>query len=619
MTAKQWIKFVREYGPLPTKDNLFDENLRRRSKRLGIPQILFQHPSEESVLNCFDQHHATTPISVILTGTAGDGKTFLCSRVWEALGGDPTLWNGKSAHFQLSLPSGGASSRTLTLHIIRDLSAWVPEQGVAWPDDKRDLMIRFAKAILAPTSSEIFLIAGNDGQLGETFRRLADDPTVARAWSVIEDLLITDRRETAGVLLRLFNLSRGSSVTLLNLTLDAFLSHEGWSLCLAEADSPDQLFGVNCPIRRNYELLQQPLIRQRMSDLLELCDQNGLHVPIRQIFILLTNAVLGHGDVKDDLMIADDVPAVIAAGTRHKASLYNNLFGGNLSENRRSNSPIFEYLERFQIGFETSNRIDNILIFGEAHPHLQAHFDRFLGADSFYGADEAFFGAKREYIEGADENPEASKHFLEMLVSQRRALFFKIPDEEQEELNLWELTVFSYGGEYLRRVLRALRHHETVQRSILTRLARGINRIFTGMLLGSERDLLLASGASLSQARVCRFLEDKVSVAPRRGERVEIVLENDHPALRVDLGDGLGSSLPLTLTRYEYLSRVAEGVLPSSFSKECFEDVMAFKSRLMRELAKRYLAEPQPGELIFKVLTVDQGGAAFEEPIGVNI
>jgi hypothetical protein len=93
-------------------------------------------------------------------------------------------------------------------------------------------------------------------------------------------------------------------------------------------------------------------------------------------------------------------------------------------------------------------------------------------------------------------------------------------------------------------------------------------------------------------------------------------MEKARPVLCVDLGDGLSCTFPLTLTRYEYLSRVAEGALPNSFSKECFEDLMAFKSRLMRELAKR----PTDGgsrELVFKVLSVDQSGAALEEPIGV--
>lgn len=612
MTAKDWIKFVREYGPIPSKDNLFDENLRRRAKRLGIAQIEFKHPSEDTVLSCYAGER---PPSVILTGTAGDGKTFLCSQVWKKLGGDDAQWNGKATHFELNVPFNGSSLR---LHIIRDLSAWVPEQGASWPDDKRDLLLRFARSCLGKNQDEIFLIAGNDGQLGETFRRV-DDPDVSLAWSQIEDLLVAGEEKTTGLDLRLFNLSRGSSVTLLNLALDAFLAHAGWKLCAAEASLPDGLFGDQCPIRRNFEILGAPLTRERLSNLLELCDHNGLHVPIRQLLILLTNAILGHPDARDGLMLAGDVPEIIAAGTRHKASIYNNLFGGNLPPGRRYGSAIFDYFERFQIGTETSNRYDNILIFGESHEGLEREFHQYIANDPFYGADHAYLAAKREYVEGADENNESAQTFLDLLVSQRRALFFKISSSLSPDLNPWDLTVFHYGGEYLSAVLPALRSNTAVRRTILARLVRGTNRIFTGMLVGNDRDLLLASSASLSQARVCRFLDDRVSVAARRGERVEIVLEGRHPALRVDLGDNLGCSLPLTLTRYEYLSRVAEGAMPSSFSKECFEDVMAFKSRLMREVSKRPGTESSPGELIFRVLSVDAGGSATEEPIGVTL
>lgn len=615
MTAIEWIKFVREYGPVPSKDNLFDENLRRRSHRLGIRQVSFEHPLEKAVLERFESPESDW-VSVILTGDAGDGKTFLCGRVWERLGGDPIAWNGKSTHFQLVLPPSASHPDGLTLHVIRDLSAWVPPQGDPWPDDKRSLMGRFASSLFDPSSNEIFLIAGNDGQLGETFRRLLDDPVVERAWTTIEDMLVGDHRSQTGVRLSLFNLSHGSSVELLNRALTAFLSHEGWRLCYEQVEGPDTFFGANCPIRRNYELLQAPLIRKRLSDLMELCDQNGLHIPIRQIFILLANAILGHPDVKDSLMTAADVPGILASGARHKASLYNNLFGGNLAERRRANSAIFEYLERFQIGMETSNRFNNILIFGDSDPAFQEYFERFLTSDDFYGADAAFLSHKREYVEGASENVQTAQAFLRLLVSQRRALFFKVSDDEAEGLKLWDLTVFRYGGEYLSEVLAALRAGHLVRRNILARIVRGTNRIFTGMLLGSERDLLLASSANLSQARLCRFLDDKISVAPRRGERVEIALENGRPVLRVDLGDGFSCAFVLTLTRYEYLSRVAEGALPNSFSKECFEDLMAFKSRLMRELARRP-ADEGSRELVFKVLTVDQSGAALEEPIGV--
>jgi len=138
------------------------------------------------------------------------------------------------------------------------------------------------------------------------------------------------------------------------------------------------------------------------------------------------------------------------------------------------------------------------------------------------------------------------------------------------------------------------------------------------MLITSDHELFVASSASLSQARVSRFLEERISVTPRYGgERVDIVLDNEKPTLVVSLGGDCLCKLRLTLTRYEYLSRVAEGAMPTSFSKECFEDVMAFKSQLMRALETR--GTPTLGEeAIFRILTVDDAGAAREERIGVQ-
>lgn len=568
------------------------------------------------MLSCFDPA-AGFSHSVVLTGTAGDGKTFLCGRVWEQLGGDTDDWASQETYFKLKvrLPTG----RRVTLHVLRDLSAWVPSQGAKWPIRKRDLIMQFCRSVFTPHSDDVFLIAANDGQLGETFRRLLPDLDAQRAKDVIEELLVSDRSELDGSSLRLYNLSRGSSAVLFDLALDAFLSHDGWKRCVEEATVGNQLFGADCPIRRNYELLGTPLVRSRLRALLELCDQNGLHVPIRHLLILFSNGVLGHPNAKDYLMTSDDVSSVIGAGTRSQASLYNNLFGGNLPEGRRDNSIIFEYLERFQLGRETSNRFDNILIFGESHEHLQEQFNRLVAADTFYGADQAYMGARRDYIEGSDDDADATTRFLEMLVSQRRALFFKVPEQEREELNLWELTVFKYGGEYLAQVLNVLRAGGPVRRNILGRIVRGTNRIFTGMLVNSEHELFLASSASLSQARVSRILDERISVPPRHsGEKVEIILENDHPHLHVSLGGKLGCKFQLTLIRYEYLSRVAEGAMPNSFSKECFEDLLAFKGRLMRELDRRDADNDSSGEIVFRVLDVDATGQAKEERIGVR-
>ena len=460
----------------------------------------------------------------------------------------------------------------------------------------------FCRSLFHEDGDEIFLIAGNDGQVIESFRRLQETEDVKRARQVFEDLLIEDRQEKAGVRLKFFNLSRSGSAELFDRAIQAFLNHPGWLELNQGFPAENDVFGPKCPIRHNYELLQTALVQTRLRALLDLCDYNGLHVPIRQILLLLTNAVLGHPDVKDHLMIPADVPKIIAAGTVSKASLYNNVFGGNLSEIRRQSITIFDYLERFQIGYETSNRADNILIFGEGDEHLGAYFDQYVAKDLFYGADPRFYAAQREYIEGTDENEESAQLFLNMLVSQRRGLFFKIPKEAETELALWELTVFKFAGEYLDSVLGVLNKGALVKRPILSRLVRGLNRVFTGMLINSDRELYLATSGNYSQAKVSRILIERISVDPSKGEKVSLRYDesNGRVLLSVFFTPILFVDFNLTLIRYEFLSRIAlEGALPASFSKECYEDLLAFKSQLIAAYTKRQAGElTTPGSAI---------------------
>ena len=603
--TEQWLKFLRHYGPGSRNDNMYDETIQRSARRQRIQPIEFEHPAEEEILNCFNQATAD-PVSVILTGTAGDGKTHLCRQVWKALNGDDKAWASDSPFLTVSFhypedrkawPNVAAVElyRSVKIHVIRDLSGWAPQQGAEWDPEKEALMQNFCRSLFDPQADEIFLIAANDGQLIESWRRLNETEYVKRARQVFEELLVEDRQEQSGVRLKFFNLSRVSSAALFDRAVGAFLSHPGWGAIKKGVPGESELYGPNCPIRHNYELLQIPLVRERLRALLELCDYNGLHVPIRQILLLLSNAVLGHPNAKDHLMSPADVPKFIAAGTVSKESLYNNVFGGNLSELRRQSITIFDYLERFQIGYETTNRVDNILIFGDGDELLGPYFEDFVAADRFYGADSRYYAAKREYIEGTKEDDEKSQEFLEMLISQRRGLFFKIPREAEEELHLWELTVFKFAGEYLHSVVEVLKGGGVVKRPLLSRIVRGLNRVFTGMLINSDRELYLATSGNYSQAKVSRILVERVSVDPSKGEKV--VLRHD-PAdgrvlLTVSFTPTLSVDFSLTLIRYEFLSRIAmEGALPASFSKECYEDLLAFKSRLIAAHTERQGAEP---------------------------
>jgi hypothetical protein len=616
--AHNWIRFLRQYGPVPRNENMYDEFIRRSAARSGVEPLYFEHPSGSAVLESIT---STIPISVVLTGTAGDGKTNLCRQVWEAVDGDTSLWQSPQPYLQTSLAHIVGQTRgdsgECTLHIVRDLSAWVPQRGAPWDPAKAELLERFSASLFESGSNpkDVFLIAGNDGQLIETWRRLTRSPSVERTQELLETLLVEDRQQLQGVNLRFFNLSRYSSADLLDRALDAFLGHNGWDACWALGAGVGEFFGPECPIRHNLELLATPLVRNRLKDLLALCDYNRTHLPIRQILLLLVNAILGHPDVKDRVMKANDVPSIIQQGTTARASLYSNIFGGNLSQMRRESILVFDALERLGIGHETSNRVDNILIFGDADEALRPYFDRFMSTDTFYGADTSYRLAQREYVEGAEENEERSNAFLHMLIAQRRGLFFKFSDDESEEMRLWELTVFRYAGEYLQRVVAVLQNNRRVDRPILSRLVRGLNRVFTGMLVSDDRDLLLATSLALSQGRVSRLLEERISVEPRLGERVEIVLSQGDamPALEVALSRDIRCLLPLYLTRYEFLSRVAEGALPSSFSKECYEDLLAFKSQLLAALTERRTLAGEDAErnsLAFRLLGLEEAGRA---------
>ena len=416
------------------------------------------------------------------------------------------------------------------------------------------------------------------------------------------------------------NLSAVSSAQVLTLSLDAMLEHEGWEACYAEAED-DGFFGASCPIRRNYELLRSPLVRDRLRALFQLCDHDDLHTPIRRVLMLLANSLLGHPQAKDRLLAAADVKALVAMGEPSKACLFGNLFGANLTATKRDALEIFDHLGRFGIGEETTNRIDNILIFGTEDDLLRGYHGSLLSSDDLYGSNDRYRAAQAAYIETSEAMTGERHVFLDMLAEQRRRLFFTIPQEQAAELDLWRLTVFTGAGSYLTEVVGPLAvPGGRVPRKVLGTLVQGLNRIFTGMLVSSDRELLLATSLSSSGARVSQLLEDRISVAARgRTEKVEVTSRHGFPSLDVHLPNGNVRSLRLNLTRYEFLTRVADGALPGNFSRECYGDMLAFKSGLLAAAADRRGEDDNDATSIaFRLLDLDIDGNPIEDVLEVG-
>jgi hypothetical protein len=611
MTSGQnWISFLRQFGPSARNGSSYDERITRAASRLQVRPISFEHPLEAAILGCLSEE-APRPTSIVLTGNAGDGKSHLCRKAWAAIGGDPKEWDSDVAYFETTARVAG---KMVDVAFLRDLTALIEPDPLGRYQTKSELLLSVSRSLLDPNPDKIYVVAANDGQLIESWRQASRGELTERTQNLLEACLMGDTRPEPSSSLSFFNLSAVPCATILDLVANAVLTHEGWDACRQEA-TQDGFFGPRCPIRHNLELLQSEPIMSRLRALFDLCQFSELHTPIRRVFMLISNALLGHPDVRDALMRPADIRRLIAADTVSKANLYANLFGGNLSATRRQSLEIFDYLNRFGIGFETTNRLDNILIFGTQDDNLKPYFESLVASDAFYGATDGYRAAQANYLESPNRTSDSRDHFIRLLADQRRALFFTIPENRANELDLWRLTVFANAGEYLQQVARALEKGERVQRNIISKMVNGLNRVFTGLLVTTNRELLLATSLSNSESRISQLLEERISVSKRRDECVDISLKNGLPSLDVHFAEGFVQSLTLNLVRYEFLCRVADGALPGSFSRECYEDILAFKSALLSMLNKVRGETPQDEEPTFRLLTVDPLGNPVDEVV----
>jgi hypothetical protein len=104
--------------------------------------------------------------------------------------------------------------------------------------------------------------------------------------------------------------------------------------------------------------------------------------------------------------------------------------------------------------------------------------------------------------------------------------------------------------------------------------------------------------------------------------QIEADADLKRPSLVVSLSDNQSARLPLNLRRYEYLSRIAEGTLPNSFSRECYEDILAFKTKLLRQLAIRRkceIVEPDSDRIVLSLISRLNSEGLISEPEYIEV
>lgn len=605
-----WVRFLRNYGPIPTNDNMYDETIQRALRRHKIRPITLPAPLRDELVANF---RLPLPVSYIITGTAGDGKTYHCREVWLELGGDANLWNQGEKVQRLDLGEGRS------LVIVKDLSE-------LRDDESASLIAEFSADIADPATSTFYLLAANHGQLLEKFKTAPKTPLIGRASQVVEDLLVTGITNEPEIRLELRDLSRSPAAQMIKAIIEAITEHEAWQGCDSCSARSD---GTICPIFENRRRLigigEIDPFKQRLAAVIELSERNGSHFPVRQLLALVANSLLGHPDAREGLMTCSDVPALQDAGHLDLASIYRNIFGENLKPSRAEKTELFRKLNAFGIGAETSNRVDNLLVYGADDPTYKADYDELVVSDPVYGATAAFSSAQRTYLEGADASERAL--FLGALRAQRQRLFFTMPESKIDEYDLWDLSVFRYAGLYLETAQR-IAAGQAAPRQAVSMIVRGLNRIFTGMLVQNQDELVLATSGSFSQSKRSPLLDEIISVPRASGEEVSVVPDKGGRNFGVSVKLVRGSEIPpvylaLSPTRFEFLGRVAEGALPSSFSLECHEDLLAFKARLLRETENRRKLDGDDvvtdGELVLRFIDINSDGRAQPRRVIVRV
>lgn len=605
---KKWVRFLRNYGPIPTNDNMYDEMIWHALRKHKIEPLNLPAPYLEELLENFKSDN---PVSEILTGTAGDGKTYRCREVWLNLGGREDTW--LRGDKRQTLQHGGRE-----IVFIKDLSELRAE-------DSTPLLQQMAEDVALPDARRVYLVAANHGQLLEKLKLASDSTAVARMATAVEEMLFRKTNPDPGLRLRLFDLSRSRATLLVGKVIEQVTDHPGWQDC---ETCPVLAAGQICPIQENRARLKgdrdKGLLRTRLEALIEICAQNGVHLPVRQLLLLVANAVLGHPAARDGLMTCEDVPRLIEAGDVARASVYRNIFGENLSARRADQTDVFRKLNAFGIGVETSNAVDNLLVYGADDPKLKDSYQELVGRDTVYGATPAYAQAQQAYLESYDGD--ARLQFLELLQGQRQRLFFTLPERHVVDFNLWDMTVFRHAGLFLR-IFIQLHGNKPVDRAAMPLIMRGINRLSTGALLQNQDELILATSGSMSQAKRSPLLDDVISVPRQQGQEVALLAIDDYKlAIKVKVARGTDPApvvLVLTPTRFEFLGRVAEGALPSSFSLECQEDLLAFKARLLAATARRRKldgdADGEQGEIALRFIEVSDDGAATTHRVTVRL
>ena len=326
--------------------------------------------------------------------------------------------------------------------------------------------------------------------------------------------------------------------------LTKVLNSEHWGKC-QECNIRDK-----CPIFANRNALNSHNVIRHFADLFELAKDDGMHFTVRNIMVVVCNAILGNLQKDNDRFYTcqkaeNDVKRFF--NNDRRSSPFDNLLGLNLNSkqfnlidldgDQKANDviealntpPIFKQLESFGVGFNSNKIIDDFIVKACLYPSSDAahKLNELIGISSDaaqikeklkQSIDCALNSADSDSTANSELYNEAMRSYI---ASMRRMLFFTADQNVDNAVNYgsgvssYSLTELKYAKAYLN-FKNLVRHNidlsngdENTPPSVLEQLIDGLNRVFTSLSVMSSNDsVYISSNNIINPAEFC-IVQDK--------------------------------------------------------------------------------------------------------------
>lgn len=576
-----FVQLLAQYAPSFSNDAKYDETIQEALRNLGISKAI---EIETEVLKDLSKNFLQTDLPkikhVILTGTAGDGKTFhsrkVATRVRQSMNKlAPEFEWGKDP--VVDIESKTQAGELYTLRIIKDLTELDEQQKQTQIQGLFDALTK--QEVHSEQDRPLrYLICANDGKLMASTRPFSTHYQVQ--YKAIERMLVENISQQKNIDLLMYNLSRSDNRQNFESIVEQVTTNSLWSKC------EDCSILKTCPIQINRKRLlrledvkrlkesqakvddlsslpsyAEGVFFERLANVLELASYNNEHVPIRHLFVLVANIILGttmfENSSKKSSVILDcaRLETMQKAHKRRNSGLrktyefgkpfsyeacspYENALGLNMNVSTRKNFLVFKLIERFGLGERTTNAINNFLIYSQEldakEPTFQL-YKRYCTTDHYFGIVSAkdmegespnvflqykdlnendrdgtkMYLVKETFLDPPEDDADVDLQMHHDMCQQRRRLFFSVPNDEMKIVwsSVWELTHFPSSSDYQ----TFFRHFQKVKDGgqiiavLCKNLVKALNRVFTGFYTITDDALFIPTLRDLGRSNVQRY------------------------------------------------------------------------------------------------------------------